>query len=272
MTLKEKFQEHKDLRKVRKEASALKDVQNQTNEIVFEAFRYHGLEAIPFIRNLTPELYIKLEIYCEEYLLCSESILSVLPEERITQEICVEAVKWSLLLFDDVPEKFRTYDLYLTYVKKTGHGLEEVPEEYRTAELYNAAVEADAIALQWVPKDFQTDDMYEAAFRENDSRIREHRATFNLLQYMHNQTEEICLRGVEQNGMSLKDAKYQNDEICLAAVKNNGLALQYVKNQTKEICFAAVDEDIKSLMYIHDMDLAQLTALYANAKNVEEQY
>lgn len=255
MTIKEKFQKHKDLRKVRKEASALKDVQNQTNEIVFEAFRYHGLEVIPFIRDLTPKVYIELEKYREEDIICSESILSVLPEERITQEICIEAIKWSRQLFDDVPEKFRTYDLYLTYVKRTGRGLEKVPEKYRTEELYKAAVEADAIALQWVPKDFQTDDMYEAAFRENDSRIRERRATINFLQYMHNQTEEVCLRAVKQNGMSLKDVKYQNDEICLAAVKNNGLALQYVKNQTEEICFEAVKENREALMYVKDKDI-----------------
>ena len=37
--------------------------------------------------------------------------------------------------------------------------------------------------------------------------------------------------------------KEQTPEICLAAVNQNGMALVFVKEQTPEICLAAVRED-----------------------------
>ena len=102
MALKEKIQEWQYIRKVRKDVDVLKDIPNQSENIIFEAFHYHGLKIIPFIRDLTPELYVELEEYCSQALICSESILSVLPESKITQEICIGAINWSPSLFDDL--------------------------------------------------------------------------------------------------------------------------------------------------------------------------
>lgn len=48
------------------------------------------------------------------------------------------------------------------------------------------------------------------------------------LQYVKEQTEEICLAAVKQNGLYLRYVSEQTEEICLAAVKQNGLALQFV--------------------------------------------
>ena len=64
------------------------------------------------------------------------------------------------------------------------------------------------------------------------------------------QTEELCLLAVRQNGMTLRHVKTQTDEICLAAVKQNGFALKYVINQTHEICLAAVKQNGVVIQYI----------------------
>ena len=62
------------------------------------------------------------------------------------------------------------------------------------------------------------------------------------LEYIENQTPELCLEAVKSMGLALEYVKEQTHEICLAAVKNTGYALQYVKEQTPEICLAAVEE------------------------------
>lgn len=274
MSIKEKIQKQKDIRTVKKSSEGLKYVDNQTQDVIFAAFRKFGPEIVPYIKNLTVELYSKLEKYRDECMEWRESVISQIPEKKLTQEICVESVRQSILLFDEVPEKFRNYEVYLTYASKSSVGLKEVPKEYCTMELYKAAITWNEEALQYIPAESQTVELCKLAFETNERKCRRNfyiRRT-SLLQYIHNQTEELCLIGVKQNGMSLRDAQFQNDEICLAAVKENGLALQFVKNQTKEICFEAVDDDRKALMYIKDKDMAQLVALYANIKNEEDRY
>ena len=49
------------------------------------------------------------------------------------------------------------------------------------------------------------------------------------------QTLEICLEAVRQNGKALRFVREQTLEICLEAVSQNGYALEYVKEETPEI-------------------------------------
>ena len=70
------------------------------------------------------------------------------------------------------------------------------------------------------------------------------------LQYVKNQTLEICLEAVKQNGNALQYVKNKTPEICLEAVKQKGYILQYVKNQTDEIYLAVVKQNIKVLQLV----------------------
>ena len=47
---------------------------------------------------------------------------------------------------------------------------------------------------------------------------------------------EKDLEAVKQDGWALQYVKEQTPEICLEAVKQDGYALRYVKKQTPEIC------------------------------------
>lgn len=238
--------------------------------MIFAAFDAHGPVIIKHIRDFTPDLYEKLESYVR-WSMDYDNVFSTIPEEKLIQEICIKAIEISILFLDDIPEKYCTYELYLEYVKHLGT-LEDVPDKFIDATMCETAVAADFKELQWVPAEYQTEAMYEDAFRQNESFAYKRRGSgLNLLQYMHNQTEKICLRGVKQNGLALKNSKYQTDEICLAAVHENGLALEFVENQTTKICFEAVDENRKALMHIRDKDLAQLTALYASGSPKDEE-
>ena len=50
--------------------------------------------------------------------------------------------------------------------------------------------------------------------------------------YIKEQTPELCLAAVQQNGLALQFVKFkeQTPELCLAAVKQYRLALQFVKD------------------------------------------
>lgn len=89
------------------------------------------------------------------------------------------------------------------------------------------------------------------------------------LQYVKDQTEEICLEAVKQNGYALQYVNEQTEEICLEAVKKNGCALEYVKDQTEEICLEAVKQNGCALEYVNeDIFHKDKIKVIANGKEV----
>ena len=63
--------------------------------------------------------------------------------------------------------------------------------------------------------------------------------------------EEKALDAVERNGFALQYVKEQTLEICLEAVKQNGDALQYVQNQTPELCLEAVKQNGYAIQFVN---------------------
>ncbi len=66
------------------------------------------------------------------------------------------------------------------------------------------------------------------------------------MQYVQNQTEDICTEAVRQNGYALNFVKIQTENICLAAVEENKSALQYVENKTDKIYLHVINALIDS--------------------------
>ena len=90
------------------------------------------------------------------------------------------------------------------------------------------------------------------------------------LQYVKNQTEELCIRAVQQNGDALEYVKIQTNEICEMAVWENGHALEYVINQTDEICEMAVRQTGYALTYvINQTDKICILAVQQNGLALE---
>ena len=59
------------------------------------------------------------------------------------------------------------------------------------------------------------------------------------LKQIHNQTEEICLEAVKQNGGALYFVKNQTEEMCIEAVKHDWRLVTHVRNQTEKVCQTA---------------------------------
>ena len=71
------------------------------------------------------------------------------------------------------------------------------------------------------------------------------------LEYIKEQTPELCMAAVTQTRLALRFVKEQTLELCMAAVSKNGYALKYVKEQTLEICMAAVKQNEFALDYVN---------------------
>ena len=63
---------------------------------------------------------------------------------------------------------------------------------------------------------------------------------------------EEDLQKVKQDGWKLQYVKEQTYELCLAAVKQYGRTLHYVKEQTYEICLAACQQHGLALQFVED--------------------
>ena len=74
----------------------------------------------------------------------------------------------------------------------------------------------------------------------------------NDLQYVKEQTEEICLTAVRQCGLSLRFVKNKTREMCIEAIKQDPFAIQFIEDQTEELSWLAIRQNIWVLGYINN--------------------
>ena len=116
----------------------------------------------------------------------------------------------------------------------------------------------DCSVLQYVKN--QTDDICRLAIQENGY----------ALYYVREQTEELCILSVQQNGNVLYFVKEQTNEICIQAVQQNGIALQFVKEQTNDICIMAVQQNGLALQFVENQtDEICILAVQQNGKALQ---
>jgi hypothetical protein len=98
--------------------------------------------------------------------------LAFIPYKNRTLELCIKAVKQCKESFYDVPEEYITYEFCLEAVKHNGSILEYIAEEYKeyiTYELCLAAIKdgSDHYILSYVPKKYKTYDLCLEALKNN---------------------------------------------------------------------------------------------------------
>jgi hypothetical protein len=95
------------------------------------------------------------------------------------------------------------------------------------------------------------------------------------LEYIFDQTPEMCLAAVKENGLALEFVQSQTREISLAAVENVGFAICYVKNQTSEIMLTAIMKNGFAIQSIIDqtpeLSLAAVTQDGMSLRYINEQ-
>ena len=107
-------------------------------------------------------------------------------------------------------------------------------------DIIKQVIELNGFYLQYVKE--QTNEMCILAVQRYGS----------ALQYVNEQTEYICKLAVQQDGSTLKYVKEQTHEICILAIQQYCHALKYVKIQTPEICILAVQQNGYALRHIQE--------------------
>ena len=73
-----------------------------------------------------------------------------------------------------------------------------------------------------------------------------------ILGWVDEQSKDIKLAAVKQDGYAIQHIKDSSDEMKLAAVKQSGFAIQFIKNPSEEMKFAAVKQDGFAIKYIEN--------------------
>ncbi len=149
----------------------------------------------------------------------------------------------------------QTPELCRAALKKYGQALKYV--RCPTPELELIAVSQAGCALEYVKE--RTDTLVDIALTndhwvwtkievaEKTPEFTLHAISLNpkVLRWITDQTEEMCLRAVRQDGFLLADAKVRTRRVLLAAVRQNGRAIRYVERdeRTDEIDQVALSHE-----------------------------
>jgi DNA-binding XRE family transcriptional regulator len=73
---------------------------------------------------------------------------------------------------------------------------------------------------------------------------------WRLLQYVKNQTLEMCEIAISKSWQAIKYVKNQTPKLCEMVAKKNWRSLEFIKKQTPEICKNAFENDWHSIQFI----------------------
>lgn len=94
-------------------------------------------------------------------------ILGDIPEQFMTEEICIESVKETcgktILM---VPARFRTNRFYKEIVKDNGYLIDMVPNEEISQEMIIEAIKYDRSIIMDLPEDIVSKDTYRIALQD----------------------------------------------------------------------------------------------------------
>ena len=85
--------------------------------------------------------------------------IEYIPEQSLTYEICIEAVKnWLPLniFYNRIPKKYLKPYLYITEVSNNGAALSLVPDKFKTIEMCINAGANVVLAIMYIPKQMKT--------------------------------------------------------------------------------------------------------------------
>lgn len=152
------------------------------------------------------------------------SYLRFVPDDMITQDLCLLAVNHGESRLEYVPEEFRTRELYMALVTKCGYLLKTIPEEHKDHQLCLAAIKAGANMAD-VPLVHQTRAVWHAAFEKSKFVIKQMPEEF--------MTAEICREGMIEDleNMQYIPAHLRTREIWLIYVSSDSSRLAELPKQ-----------------------------------------
>ncbi len=134
-------------------------------------------------------------------------------------------------------------ELQFQVISKCGYLIRFV--ESPSLEVCLAAVKQSGLALKYIKS--PTEEVCRAALSQNPSADKYLPDKFKYLVIKKEPEQKKKKTGPS---LSLKGVREQTPELCLSAVKENGLNLKYVFVQTEEICMAAILQNPRATVYL----------------------
>jgi hypothetical protein len=225
-----------NIAKVIKNPMSLKGIKSPSFDACMAALMQDGM----VIEHIPVNIFTRVEYYhmCETAVYQNPKAFTLIRKDRLI---------WHSL-----------NSLYFNTVKKNGFALRWIKEQ--TPELCLEAIQQNSKAIKYVDKamcDSTTSccyDLLKKAAEEALAKEQQDRkfGIGRLPRSKKNSEKEINLRNL----------KRQTEAICLKAVQQDGLQLKYVWKQTREICCAALRQNGDAMNYIRDIDFRQFIAHY----------
>lgn len=171
--------------------------------------------------------------------------ISLIPESRLTEELCVEAINTGTNRDIHVIEliKNQTEAMCLASVLASPGTISCC--HVLTEKVCLAALHEDYSVFNKIPKEFQTREVSLTALYASPNTARWLRNDFN---------EDFYVQACEMDGtllMYFKD-EIKSSRVCMAAVKQHWRSLGYVPKHllTEEICILAYNQNIQALRFL----------------------
>lgn len=188
------------------------------------------------------------------------------PEEEITYEQCIKAVKANAKNFFSVPMRFRTKELCGLVAEKGGKYWRVFPPKLITSEIAYRGVMEDAYGFNWVPNNLKTKELCLAALldgkyayqnseknfklipktvMDDDFYMKMVQGSYRLFEYIpeKDRNYDLCMEYVKLGG-DLREIPKEllTREMCMMAVAKNGLYIGYVPKEylDEELCMVAL--------------------------------
>lgn len=123
---------------------------------------------------------------------------------------------------------------------KLNHNLKKYLPQKNLESTNLKAVKNNGLLIKEIDRDEQTEEVALAAVSQNGLSLK----------YIRNQTHNICIRAIRQNYLAFNYVRNKNEHICREAVNINGLTLEFIKNQTPKICLDAVKQNPFALEFV----------------------
>lgn len=203
-----------------------------TEELCLDSISHYP-ELIKYIpkKFMNENFYLSAVIRMDKFKCC----LQYIPENYITRIMCEIAVNKQSHQLQYVPKKFKSSTLCFTAAKRDIHVLKYIEAGILSDEMYKELLDMNLNAFEYIPKHLLTDDLLLSLARKKGC----------ILQYIKNQTPELCLE----------------------AVKNDCYALQYVKRKTKKLCMIAFKQDKNTIQLFPKKFLSEKLIMEAFKNN-----
>jgi len=113
-----------------------------------------------------------------------------------------------------------------------------VEEKKKTKKEIVETLKQDGYALQFIEE--QTPELCMIAVKQDG----------RALEYVKNKTLELCMMAVKQDSRALQFIPKQAPELCMKTIKEDASVFYFVENQTNELCISAINENWRTLEYV----------------------